>query len=162
MEARDPHDYFRCVNCGTPLKSHEAKLFLSVYVCAGCHETATLFRDRIQAELKQLLVMTDEAIREALVTQKLHLAPAARSRDVPKSELIGALIKMTEERSASRSSSSSDSRRAAGPPGPAGAALREDDRVRVAEAAPGPVGLLGAGQDGEPVPEQRGPSGEER
>jgi len=150
------------VNCGTPLKSHEAKLFLSVYVCAGCHETATLFRDRIQAELKQLLVMTDEAIREALVTQKLHLAPAARSRDVPKSELIGALIKMTEERSASRSSSSSDSRRAAGDPRPAGGPVRQDDRDGGAEAAPGPVGLLGTGQDGESVPERSGSPGEER
>lgn len=92
----------QCLNCGKPVPPEKAKIFAQVFVCPECHVMATSFYQRCERELKQLLTLTHESIREALVKGAFH--PVYQEREeIPKAELLRHIIRISEEQDASKS-----------------------------------------------------------
>ena len=84
-------DTFRCLNCGKEVREDQAKLFAQVYVCSECFAMAEGAYRRIEKDLKQLLVLAHESIREALVQGKLHQISSS-SETSTKAELLRSLL----------------------------------------------------------------------
>lgn len=86
-------DAFPCMNCKKPITQAEGKFFAQVYVCETCFTTAESFYKKLEQELRQLLTMSKEALRIALVQGKFHLSEA-KVRDISKKEVLEEILRM--------------------------------------------------------------------
>lgn len=93
------------MNCKQSVDPEKAKVFLGVYVCETCHLVASRLRERIQAELKSLLTMADEALRIGLIEGKVILGPAEVGRELSKREVLQQVVKLSEIADANKSRS---------------------------------------------------------
>ena len=91
------------MNCHEAVDPEKAQVFLGVYVCPTCHLVATRLRERIQAELKSLLTVADEALRIGLIEGKVVLGPAEAKRDLTKKEVLQQVMKLSEIADANKS-----------------------------------------------------------
>jgi hypothetical protein len=89
-------DGLPCLNCQKPVQAAEAKIFAGTFVCPVCFAIATRMEDRLNGELKRLLLMTREAIRISIVERKLALGPADAARDLSKKEVLEAIIQLQD------------------------------------------------------------------
>lgn len=87
-----------CMNCKTPVKQDDVRLFQGVFCCSKCHELATRAFQRLERELKYMLTLAGETIRLALVKGEFQLGPADQPHEIPKSELMRKLIAHVEDR----------------------------------------------------------------
>lgn len=87
------------MNCDKQVGPSEARLFASVFCCATCFELASRLYQRLENELKKLLVMSKETIRIALIKGELHYA-SGEPQDVPKEELLRMIVQMSEKKDA--------------------------------------------------------------
>lgn len=92
-----------CLNCDKPVPEQDARLFASVFCCPTCFEVASRLYQRLEGELKKLLIISKETIRVALIEGKLHYA-SGEERDVSKEELLRMITQMSEKKDAERSS----------------------------------------------------------
>lgn len=60
------------MGCKAGLETHAGKLFAGVLVCEACHAMAESTYQASEKELRMLLVVLKDKIREALVTGKLR------------------------------------------------------------------------------------------
>jgi hypothetical protein len=86
-----------CMNCGKPTEADAAKLFAGVFVCAACHASATHFHEKLEQELRHLLVLSKDSIRVALATGKFHL-PEGPSGQPSKRDVLEQILKLEEHR----------------------------------------------------------------
>lgn len=86
-----------CMNCKSPVPEHEARFFGQVFICQTCHTVAESFYNRLERELKQLLIMAHESIRVALVQSKFSLAEHT-PQTVSKKDILEAALRMESER----------------------------------------------------------------
>lgn len=89
----------QCLNCGKLVDQDKAKLFAQVFVCPECFLLAERKYQRMEQELKRLLMLAHEAIRESLIQGKLHPTfEDGAGGDVPKEELIRSLVQGTGQK----------------------------------------------------------------
>lgn len=88
-----------CMNCHREVPAADAKLFASVFVCPGCHTQAEHFWLRLDRELRYMQTMAQESIRLALIEGKFSF-PEGPAGDVPKQEVLQAIMQMHEAREA--------------------------------------------------------------
>ena len=96
-----------CKNCDKVMGADDGKIFAEVVVCPTCYTMAERLFSRCDRELRQMLLLLQEAIRVALIEGKLHYGAAQPLDEVPKEELLRMIVKMTESkhaRAAARSS----------------------------------------------------------
>lgn len=86
-----------CLNCQTPTSEKDAKIFAEVFVCPTCYSTAERLFHRLEGELRRLLLLSKETIRNALVEGKLHLEYASEG-DIPKEELLKMILQFAEKK----------------------------------------------------------------
>lgn len=91
-----------CLNCKQPVVSDNAKIFAEVFVCSSCYETAERLYRRSEGELKMLLLMLKESIRIALLEGRLFVGEQS-PEDISKTDLLRMMVRLEEQRSASRS-----------------------------------------------------------
>lgn len=82
-----------CMNCKKPVEQDQGKFFTQVYVCETCYTLAQRFHDKLERELKNLLLLSKEAIRVALVQGKFHLSEASL-QDISKKEVLEEILRM--------------------------------------------------------------------
>ena len=85
-----------CLNCSEPVLEGQAKCFAEVFVCPLCFEIAERLYRKSEQELRGLLLLQREAIREALINGRLHLSPQVLE-DVPKADLLRAVVEVTNQ-----------------------------------------------------------------
>jgi hypothetical protein len=94
-------EQLKCMNCGKDVSANNAHLFAQVYLCHACNEMAVSFYRRCETELKHLLVLTKESIRESLIKGKFFPAEQDK-REIPKAEILKQILKMNEETDANK------------------------------------------------------------
>lgn len=82
-----------CMNCHKEVGEGESKIFAEVFLCEGCAEMATRLFSRFEGELKKLLFMSKETIRQALVRGELRYA---EGEEPPKRELFKMIVELSE------------------------------------------------------------------
>lgn len=95
-------DSLNCMNCQAPVEQADAKLFAGVFVCPTCHMFAERLFRRSEAELKQLLVVLQDAIRIALIEGRLTPMEGGPLDEIPKQELLRTIVKLQETRDAAK------------------------------------------------------------
>jgi hypothetical protein len=92
-----------CMNskvCGnTSVDPKQAKMFAEVFVCPACYALAESVDAKLRADVKRMELMVREAIRIALVEGKLNPAAAALD-DLPKTELLKEIVRLSEKKDA--------------------------------------------------------------
>lgn len=88
-----------CMNCHRAVSQEEAKLFAQVFVCPACYTQAEHFWLKLDRELHYLLTMAKESIRLALVEGRFSF-PEGAAGDVPKREVLQAIMEMHEAKEA--------------------------------------------------------------
>lgn len=86
-----------CVGCKREVSAGDGKLFAEVFVCDGCFLIASRLFERGQQELKMLLVVLKEAIRNEILQGRLQFQSADEVREVPKRDLITHLAELAEK-----------------------------------------------------------------
>jgi len=86
-----------CVNCKRDIAENEAEFFAGILVCKDCNRVATHLCERAHKELKWLLLMHQELIRNAIVQGKLQLQVQQGLEEVSRDELLEALAKMARQ-----------------------------------------------------------------
>jgi hypothetical protein len=94
-------DGLSCMNCKRLVEPSRAKLFAEVFVCEDCHTMAVHFWDKLDRELRYLLVMAKESIRLALLEGKFSF-PEGGAQEVSKREVLQAILRMQEAREKSQ------------------------------------------------------------
>lgn len=92
----------RCLNCNQEVPADQGKIFAEVFVCGACFSMATRLYERSMHELKMLQTMLREAIRLALLEGRLNFS-AGPDQEVPKRDVLRAIVELAEERDANRS-----------------------------------------------------------
>lgn len=90
-------DGLPCLNCKKPTPEGDAKVFAEVFVCSACHGMAERLFQRLEGELRRLLLLSKETIRVALVEGKLHFEHT-NEREVPKDELFKMILQFSEKK----------------------------------------------------------------
>jgi hypothetical protein len=86
-----------CLNCKAPVDEGKAKFFGKIFVCETCYTTAESFYDRLERDLKHLLLFAHESIRVALIEGKFHLSEN-RLKEVSRKDLLEEILKMEQRR----------------------------------------------------------------
>lgn len=86
-----------CMNCNAPTTEADAKLFAEVFVCTACHDRAVRIFQRLETDLRRLLLMSKEAIRAALTEGKLHFE-ATGEQEVSKADLLKMIVQFSENK----------------------------------------------------------------
>jgi hypothetical protein len=89
-----PQGKLPCCNCERLISGDEAHIYAEIWVCSECNTIARRFEEQILRELKYLVLLTRESIKEKLLAKGLHFAPASDTRDVPKKELLEQMVQM--------------------------------------------------------------------
>lgn len=84
------------MNCSKPVGSDEGKFFAGVFCCSSCSTVAQRLFERGEKELKALLLMLRESIRIALIEQRLQHEPNESVSDIPKADLLRAIVQLQE------------------------------------------------------------------
>lgn len=85
------------MNCKADVQQGAGKFFAEVFVCESCQTLAQHFHERLERELKHLLVMAKESIRVALVQGKF-IFPEAPVGEPSKREVLESILQMNERR----------------------------------------------------------------
>lgn len=85
------------MNCKRAVPPDKAKFFAEVFLCESCSEQAVHFYQRLEIELKHLLVMSKEALRISLVTGKFSF-PEGPSGEVSKRDVLQQVLALEEAR----------------------------------------------------------------
>ncbi len=85
-----------CVNCKNPV-GDKAEMFAQVLLCPSCLLVATRLYERGERDLKALLVILKEAIREAIVTGQLQFSALEQIEEIPKRDLLDHLAKLASD-----------------------------------------------------------------
>lgn len=88
-----------CMNCKKPVEQDEGKFFGNVFVCQSCFAIAESYYNRLEMELKNLLVFAKDAVRVALIEGKFHLSDNAPA-ELSKKELLEEILRMEQAREA--------------------------------------------------------------
>lgn len=91
-----------CLNCQTAVEQQDAKVFAGVFLCPTCYLFAERLYRRGERELKQLLLVLQDAIRIALVEGRLVPMEGGTLDDIPKDQLINSLVSLQEKRNAAK------------------------------------------------------------
>lgn len=86
-----------CMNCNKPTSDEDGKLFAEVFVCSTCYTTAERLYQRLEGELRRLLLLSKETIRVALIEGKLH-AETASEQEIPKEDLLRMIVQFSERK----------------------------------------------------------------
>ena len=86
-----------CLNCQADVPGESALFFAGVFVCGDCHAIATRLLERGEQELRRMLTMQQEAIRIALINGQLRLGPAEVLEEIPKADLLKAIVDLVEK-----------------------------------------------------------------
>lgn len=86
-----------CMNCGKATPEGEAKLFAEVFVCETCFTMASRLYEKTEAELRGLLLVLKDRIREYLVQGKLHYSMNVQP-PLSKRDLLQAIMMVEEQR----------------------------------------------------------------
>lgn len=76
-----------CVNCRNEVQG-EGQFFAQVFLCPDCFRIAEALLNRGERELKMLLIVLKEAIRQELVQGRLQFSTIEQVEDVPKRDLM--------------------------------------------------------------------------
>ena len=87
-----------CMNCRKPTSNEDGKLFAEVFVCSTCHLLAERLYRRTEGELRGLLLVLKDKIREYLVQGKLHYESSEPSAPLSKTDLLQAIMAVEEQR----------------------------------------------------------------
>lgn len=87
-----------CMNCHEPTSDEDGKLFAEVFVCSRCYVLAERLYAKTEAELKGLLLVLKDKIREYLVQGKLHYSTDPSANPVSKKFLLQAILSVEEQR----------------------------------------------------------------
>jgi len=93
-----PDGGLACMNCRKPTSNEEGKLFAEVFVCPTCYTMAERLYKRTEGELRGLLLVLKDKIREYLVQGKLHYSTAEAEAPVSKTDLLKAILAVEEQR----------------------------------------------------------------
>lgn len=97
MNEELPDAPMACMNCKKPVVANEAKLFAEVFVCPTCYETAVHFWEKLDRELRYLLVVAKESIRLALIDGSFFF-PEGVGSEVSKREVLKEILRMQQAR----------------------------------------------------------------
>jgi len=79
----------RCMNCGAPIND-DGETVLSVVVCSTCATLARRSLEQLEDQLKQLMVLAQEAVRISLIRGELGKDNGLRKR-IPQASLMHAV-----------------------------------------------------------------------
>lgn len=99
-------DDLACMNCRKPVPTGEVKFFAEVFLCGVCNTQAVHLHERLERELKHLLVMSKEAIRISLVKGEFSF-PEGPGSEVSKREVLEQVMLLEEARAKHQSNSGS-------------------------------------------------------
>ena len=85
-----------CLNCGKQVPHEHGKLFAQVFVCTECHAMAESTFRRWERELKHLLILAQESIRESLTRGQFHPTYQPKE-DVSKADLLAGIQTLLEQ-----------------------------------------------------------------
>lgn len=88
-----------CMNCKKATPPDKSKFFAEVFLCEDCHVQAVHFYARLELELKNLLVMSKEAIRISLITGQFSF-PEGQAGETSKKAVLEQILLLEEARSA--------------------------------------------------------------
>lgn len=87
-----------CMNCHKPTSNEEGKLFAEVFVCSTCYVLAERLYQRTESELRGLLLVLKDKIREYLVQGKLQYSTEDAEKPLSKRDLLQAIMSVEEQR----------------------------------------------------------------
>jgi len=91
-----------CLNCKADVAPGAGKFFAEVFLCESCHTMAQHFHERLERELKYLLVIARESIRISLVEGKFSF-PEGPAGEPSKRQVLEEILKMEEHRAKEKS-----------------------------------------------------------
>jgi len=97
MNDEVPHISMECMNCRQTVRPEDAKLFAEVFVCPTCHAQAVHFWEKLERELRYLLVVAKESIRLSLLEGKFFF-PEDKGSEVSKREVLQEILRMQQAR----------------------------------------------------------------
>lgn len=86
-----------CLNCKADVAPNAGKFFAEVFLCESCHLMAQHFHERLERELKYLLIIARESIRISLVEGKFSF-PEGPAGEPSKRQVLEEILKMEEHR----------------------------------------------------------------
>lgn len=88
-----------CVNCRKEIPEGTTDFFQGILVCQVCGQVARTIEERLARELRQLHLMSLEAIRVALVQGRLSMSqtPADRAAGTTKADILRAIVQLSEK-----------------------------------------------------------------
>lgn len=86
-----------CLNCKADVAPNTGKFFAEVFLCESCHLMAQHFHDRLERELKYLLVIARESIRISLVEGKFSF-PEGPAGEPSKRQVLEEILRLEEHR----------------------------------------------------------------
>lgn len=89
------------MNCNRPTPPTAAKFFAEVFLCEVCAVQAVHFYQRLEQELRHLLVISKESIRLALATGKFSF-PEGSAGEPSKRAVLEEIMRLEEAREASK------------------------------------------------------------
>jgi hypothetical protein len=84
------------MNCSKRVSDGEGKLFAEVFVCAECFIMAEALFNRLEGELKGLLYILKDRIREHLVQGKFHYNTSKSLDQLSKQDMMTVLHTLKE------------------------------------------------------------------
>ncbi len=85
-----------CVNCKKDVPPDGGEFFLQVFVCGDCHRVARPLLERGEHDLRMLLIVLKEAIRQELIRGRCQLRTEASVEDMSKKDLVGHLADLAQ------------------------------------------------------------------
>lgn len=87
-----------CMNCHKPTSNEDGRLFAEVFVCPNCYTLAERLYQKTEAELRGLLLVLKDKIREYLVQGKLQYSTEPAGKPLSKRDLLQAIMSVEEQR----------------------------------------------------------------
>jgi hypothetical protein len=78
--------------------NEDGKVFAEVFVCPVCYELAERMYKRTEGELRGLLLILKDKIREMIVQGKLHYSTEPKPGPLSKTDLLQAIMVVEEEK----------------------------------------------------------------
>lgn len=98
MDPQLVRDGLPCVSCKQLTPQNSAEFFDGVLLCKSCHDVAKRIEERCTKELKMMMVMLHEAIRNAACEGKLHLQELPDIREPSKKDVLESIVQLAHRR----------------------------------------------------------------
>lgn len=91
-----------CMNCKAEVPPDTVKFFAEVFLCTACFEVAERFYKRSENELKMMLTLLKDRMREDLIQGRFFVGEKKDFEAASKADVFKAIVQLEEQRAASR------------------------------------------------------------